>query len=103
MTSTEQQQAALLVARIERLRVSPWHIRACLIMGTATFFDAFDVLAIAYVLPVLAGTWKLSAQQIGLLISAGFVGQIFGAIFFGALAERAGRLRAATYAMAMFS
>lgn len=72
-------------------------------MGTATFFDAFDVLAIAYVLPVLAGSWKLTPAQIGILISSGFAGQILGALFFGALAERIGRLRAATYAMALFS
>jgi putative MFS transporter len=103
MKTAGQDQAALLVARIERLHISPWHVKACLIMGTATFFDAFDVLAIAYVLPVLAGAWKLTPQQIGLLISSGFAGQIFGALFFGALAERIGRLRAATYAMALFS
>ena len=103
MKAARPDQAAQLLARIERLHISPWHIKACLIMGTATFFDAFDVLAIAYVLPVLVGVWKLSPQQIGILISSGFAGQIFGALFFGALAERIGRLRAATYAMALFS
>ena len=101
--ATQQEQGALLVARIERLHFSSWHVKACLIMGTATFFDAFDVLAIAYVLPVLAGTWKLTSAEIGVLISSGFAGQIFGALLFGSLAERIGRLRAATYAMAMFS
>ena len=93
----------MLVARIERLRISPWHVKARLVMGVATFFDAFDVLAIAYVLPVLAGLWKLRPQEIGLMISMGFVGQIAGAIFFGWLAERIGRIRAATYSMALFS
>jgi MFS transporter, putative metabolite:H+ symporter len=96
-------RASLLVARIERLRISPWHVKARLVMGVATFFDAFDVLAIAYVLPVLAGLWKLRPQEIGLMISMGFVGQIAGAIFFGWLAERIGRIRAATYSMALFS
>jgi putative MFS transporter len=91
MEATERGTATLLVARIERLHISPWHVKACLIMGTATFVDAFDVLTIAYVLPVLAGAWKLTPQQIGLLISSGFAGQIFGALFFGALAERIGR------------
>ena len=101
--ATEQNQGALLLARIERLHFSSWHMKACLIMGTAIFFDAFDILAIAYVLPVLAGTWKLTSGEIGVLISSGFAGQIFGALFFGALAERIGRVRVATYAMAMFS
>jgi putative MFS transporter len=97
------QQAALLLARIERLPISAWHVKACLVMGAATFFDALDVLSIAYVLPVLVGAWKLTPQQIGLLISAGFVGQIGGALLFGALAGRIGRLRAAAYAMGLFS
>ena len=91
----DRERPAMLVARIERLRVSPWHIKACLAMGAATFFDAFDVLAIAYVLPVLVGLWKLRPQEIGFLISAGFAGQIVGALFFGWLAERTGRIRSA--------
>ena len=83
----------LIAARIERLPVSPWHTRIRLILGTATFFDAFDVLAIAFVMPVLAQLWKLTPPQIGLLISAGYAGQVLGAMIFGALAERLGRIR----------
>src|SRR5258707_1306794 len=44
---------AALIARIERLPHTPWHVRARMIVGTATFFDAFDLQVIAYVLPVL--------------------------------------------------
>ena len=102
-SSPNPREAALLLARIERLPISAWHVKACLVMGAATFFDALDVLAIAYVLPVLVGAWKLTPQQTGLMISAGFVGQIGGALLFGALAERIGRLRAAAYAMGLFS
>src|ERR1035441_4069370 len=98
-SSPNPREAALLLARIERLPISAWHVKPCRVMGAATFFDALDVLAIAYVLPVLVGAWKLTPQQTGLMISAGFVGQIGGALLFGALAERIGRLRAAAYAM----
>ncbi len=48
-----------IVARIERLPISPWHVKARVLVGVATFFDAFDALAIAFVLPVLAPLWKL--------------------------------------------
>ena len=44
--ASDDRRAASLLARIERIQVSPWHIRALLVMGSATFFDAFDVLAI---------------------------------------------------------
>ena len=50
-------------------------------------------LTIAFILPVLVGLWKLSASEIGLLISAGFAGQLLGALVFGKAAEKYGRLR----------
>ena len=96
-------RAVSLLARIERIRITPWHVRALVIMGSATFFDAFDVLAIAYVLPALIGVWKLSPHLIGLLISSSFAGQIIGALFFGWLAERIGRLRCAKLTIALYS
>jgi putative MFS transporter len=101
--ATDDRRAASLLARIERIQVTPWHIRALLVMGSATFFDAFDVLAIAYVLPSLIGIWKLTPRTIGLLISSSFVGQIAGALFFGWLAERIGRLRCAKVTIALYS
>lgn len=63
-----------------------------MIIGTATFFDGFDALSIAYVLPVLIRMWKLSPVEIGSIISIGYIGQLVGAIFFGWLAERRGRM-----------
>ena len=49
-----------IVSRIERLPISGWHVKARVIIGVATFFDAFDALAIAFVLPVLVPLWKLT-------------------------------------------
>ena len=98
-TATPEQ----IAARIERLPLSPWHLKLRLIMGVALFFDAFDALAIAYVLPVLIPMWKLAPGQIGLLISAGFAGMLVGAIFFGWLAERIGRIGGAIWTIGIFS
>ena len=67
-----QSKRSDVVARIERLPISTWHVKARVIIGVATFFDAFDALAIAFVLPVLVPLWKLAGPQIGLLISAGW-------------------------------
>jgi MFS family permease len=80
-----------ILARIERLPLSSWQIRTRIIVGTATFFDAFDALSIAYVLPVIVPLWKLAPAQIGTLISFGFLGQLIGALIGGSLAERFGR------------
>jgi putative MFS transporter len=51
------------------------------------------------VMPVLAGTWHLSTAEIGYLLSGTFFGQLLGAILFPWIAERYGRLRAASYSI----
>ena len=84
-------KAAQIVARIERLPFTTFHLKARAVVGTATFFDAFDALAIAYVLPVLIPLWRLNPRSIGGLISVGYVGQFAGALLLGWLAERRGR------------
>jgi putative MFS transporter len=80
-----------ILARIERLPLSSWQIKTRIIVGTATFFDAFDALSITYVLPAVVPAWKLSPGAIGWLISSGFLGQLIGALIGGWLAERIGR------------
>lgn len=83
---------AELVARLERLPVTRRLSLIRIIIGSATFFDAYTVLAIAFAMPQLVTEWHLSAGETGMILSAGYVGQIFGALFFGHLAERIGRL-----------
>ncbi|MGQ9823985.1 MAG: hypothetical protein ACUVSK_03140 [Desulfotomaculales bacterium] len=48
-TKTEL-NAAYLLGRLERLPMSLWQVKLRLVVGTATFFDAFDALTIAYVM-----------------------------------------------------
>ena len=93
----------LIAARLDRLPVSSWHIRVRLILGIATFFDAVDLLAISFALPAIAGPWHLSPQQIGMVISAAFFGQLIGALIAGWAAEMFGRLRTVVIATAIFS
>ena len=92
-----------VIARLERLPLSRLLIQARLIVGTATFFDGYTTLAIAYVLPVLARKWRLDPATIGLIISAGYLGQFVGALLFGWLAERRGRLRVLTISITLYA
>ncbi|HTH97729.1 MAG TPA: MFS transporter, partial [Stellaceae bacterium] len=92
-----------VAARIERLPFSAWHVKARVLVGTATFFDAFDALTIAQVLPVLRPLWHLNGPELGLLISTGYLGQLVGALLFGTLAERWGRLPALMGAIGLFA
>src|SRR5207302_1754633 len=92
-----------IVARLEHLPTSWWQVKARIIVGVATFFDAFDALAIASVLPVIVPLWKLTPPQIGLMISAGFLEQLLGALLFGWIAERYGRMTAMVWSIALFA
>jgi len=48
-------RASQLLTRMESVPFSRWHLKPRIIMGSATFFDAFDALSLAFVLPVLIG------------------------------------------------
>jgi len=92
-----------VIARLERLPISRELTVARIVIGSATFFDAYTVLAIAYAMPVLAREWNLTPGQIGTIISAGYLGQVFGALFFGWLAERIGRLNVLLITVVIFT
>jgi putative MFS transporter len=101
--SDRSAEASALLARLESTPFSRWHVRARVIVGSATFFDAFDALSLAFVLPVLVRLWAITPAQIGWLIAIGYLGQFVGALVFGALAERHGRIRSVAGATALMS
>src|SRR6267378_3452439 len=81
--AADASKAAQLIARIESVPFSRWHVWPRVIMGSATFFDAFTQLALAFAMPVLAREWQLSQTQIGFLLTASYLGQFAGALIFG--------------------
>jgi putative MFS transporter len=92
-----------IAARIERLPYSSWHIQIIVILGIAIFFDSFDSLAIAYVLPAITQEWHIPPQNIGALIGVANFGQAIGALTFGWIAERIGRVPTVRIAIALFA
>ena len=83
---------AALVARLERIPVTRRLLMIRITIGTATFFDAYTVLVIAFAMPKLVTEWGLTPAWVAMILSAGYVGQFIGAILFGWIAERIGRL-----------
>src|SRR5215472_1690443 len=94
---------ASLIARMESVPFSRWHARARIVMGSATFFDAFNSLSLAFALPILIGSWHISPRQSGLLIASSYVGQLAGALLFSWLAEEFGRIPSATAGIAIMA
>ena len=95
--------ANLLIARMEQVPTSRWFVIARVVMGSATFFDAFNALSIAFVLPILIPLWHITPPEIGILIGASYVGQIVGAFAFSWGAERYGRIPCAAAATAIYA
>jgi len=56
---------ARLLARMEQVPFSRWHMKARVVMGSATFFDAFNALSLAFALPTLIRLWHISPQRSG--------------------------------------
>ncbi len=92
-----------IIARIERLPFSRWHVTVTIILGVAIFFDSFDSLALAYVLPVIIPEWHIHPESVGGLISIANLGQALGAFCFGFGAERIGRIPAARLAIGLYA
>ena len=102
--ATAMDTSATVAARMEAFPLSRWHLKArIIIVGGATFFDAVDTAAIGLVLPVIGQAWHMTPEQIGWLISGGFLGQLIGAIGFGHLAERIGRISTIMITTAIFA
>ncbi|MFS2176063.1 MFS transporter [Rhizobium pisi] len=89
-------------ARLERLPITREVFWARNIVGAATFFDGYTVIAIAYAMPVLVREWGLNPSQTGMILSMGYLGQLIGAILFGWLAEKVGRLKVLLFTILLF-
>jgi putative MFS transporter len=88
---------------MESVPFSSFHAKARVIMGSATFFDAFNSLSLAFALPILIRLWHISPRQSGLLIASSYVGQLAGALLFSWLAEKYGRIPSATAGIAIMA
>jgi putative MFS transporter len=82
-----------IAARLERLPMSRWQITVRLVIGAATFFEAFDQLLIAYTLPALAKEWGFSTAASTTALTVGSVGMLIGAFISGWAADRIGRVK----------
>src|SRR5438445_1454433 len=92
-----------LIARLENVPSWRFNANARIVVVSATFFDAFNALALAFALPVLIRLWEITPAQTGFLIGSSYVGQLAGALLFSWLAERFGRVPSAAAATALMS
>lgn len=66
-------------------------------------FDGYDLVVYGTVVPVLIEEWNLTSVEAGAMGSYGLFGMMFGAIFFGTLADRIGRKNVVAITLILFS
>ena len=64
-----------------------------LVSGLAFMFDAWDVLLLGFVMPLIKPVWHLSNFQLGLFGTVTFIGMAIGALAGGTLSDAIGRKR----------
>lgn len=77
--------------RLDRLPFTRRHGRLLVGSGVGWALDAMDVGLISFVMASLAVQWQLTAGELSLVGSIGFVGMALGATLGGLLADRYGR------------
>lgn len=66
-------------------------------------FDGYDLVVYGTVVPILTEEWNLTSVEAGAMGSYGLFGMMFGAIFFGILADRIGRKNVIAISLILFS
>lgn len=92
-----------LAERIDSLPLSRWHAALMTICYLGLVFDAFDSTILPTALPQLGAAWKLTTVQLGMLGSANFIGMLIGALAFGMIADRIGRLKVLIFTLLIYA
>ncbi|KAJ7203130.1 phosphate permease [Mycena pura] len=91
------------LSALDEAKLTPFHIKVCLVAGVGFFTDAYDLFAINIAAIMIGYVYGHvpdhycrpalnSAQNLGLRIATP-VGNLFGQLFFGWLADKVGRKR----------
>ncbi len=83
--------AETFIARLDRVPLNSFHWKLLITSGLGWMFDAMDVLLIGFLVGPISREFALAPAQVGLVLSAGFVGMFLGAAISGRLADRFGR------------
>ena len=76
---------------IANSKFNRFHLRLLIVEFLIIAFDGYDLVVYGTVVPVLIEQWNLTSVEAGAMGSYGLFGMMFGAIFFGILADRIGR------------
>ena len=88
---------------IDHAKFKPFHFNVVAWCLLIILFDGYDLAINGVVLPLLMQDWGLTAMQAGMLASTALAGMMFGAMFFGSLADKIGRKKVIMICIVLFS
>lgn len=90
-------------ARMDRLPMTGYQRRLCLIIGAGMFFDGFDLLMIGIILPFLTKSSFATSAQTATLVSDTALGLLVGSLLAGWLGDHAGRKALYQFNLAIYA
>ncbi len=92
-----------IMARLQRIPLGKFHYQLLVLVGLGWLFDAMDTGMVSFVLATLGKEWALTANQVGWIVSVGFIGMALGAVLSGFAADRFGRKTVFVATMVVYS
>ncbi|GAA4046151.1 aromatic acid/H+ symport family MFS transporter [Arthrobacter methylotrophus] len=92
-----------LTQHVQEARFNRFHLMIAAVGFLLIMCDGYDVAVFGTITPPLMAAWKLTPVAAGAIGSSGLVGMLFGAIGFGALADRLGRKRVVLVTVLLYS
>ena len=90
-------------AVVDKAKFTSFHFNVVAWCLLIILFDGYDLAINGVVLPLLMKDWGLTAMQAGMLASTALAGMMFGAMFFGSLADKIGRKKVIMICIVLFS
>ena len=90
-------------AVVDQAKFNKFHVNVLFWCLLIILFDGYDLAINGVALPLLMQEWGLSAVQAGMLASTALGGMMFGAMFFGMLADKIGRKSVIMICIILFS
>ncbi|WP_329415706.1 aromatic acid/H+ symport family MFS transporter [Acinetobacter indicus] len=90
-------------AVVDKAKFKPFHLNVVLWCLFVVIFDGYDLAINGVALPLLMQEWNMTAVQAGMLASTALAGMMFGAMFFGMLADKIGRKNVILICVTLFS
>lgn len=92
-----------VAARLDKLRISRFHISVLAVASLSLLFDTLDSVVTGFVLAAIRTDWGFDVVWIGILSAIGTAGYWLGSLSSGFIADRIGRKRVIMYTLVAYS